>query len=70
MIALHPEPRRCTWACLICEHPLAAVSVRGLHEAAEAHVAYLNAVADRTLDEHYAIDRLDRLLADVAPVLD
>lgn len=53
-------PTRTTCTC--CEHPVSATTPAHLQAAMEAHVAYVNATADRATDPHFEDARLDALL--------
>jgi hypothetical protein len=56
--------RRLEWSCLVCNHPVSAMSVDGVQAAMDAHAEYINKTVDRATDEHFAEVRLNALLAD------
>ena len=49
--------------CLVCDHPMSALSNEAFREAVQAHVDYVNARLDPATDDHFEDGRLDALLA-------
>ena len=62
-----PQPliKRLQHRCLVCEHPLSAMSDAAMQDAMNAHTAYVNRRdVDRQTDPHFATVRMDALLLD------
>lgn len=58
-----PPLLRCqTDTCIVCEHPVSAVSPEALASAVQAHVEYVNARLCRATDDHFEHIRVDGLL--------
>lgn len=44
--------------CIVCEHPIAAVSMAALRESIADHTGYVNSQLDRDTDPHFEDGRL------------
>lgn len=57
-----PAPVRTEWTCYVCSFPASGMSEDAVNGAMDAHVRYINAHADRSIDPHFAERRLEALI--------